>query len=179
MFLRNGPQQFGVVAKLIHWVMAALILGLIWLGWYMVDLSYYHRWSQDSLTAHRALGLIVLALGLFKLCWLIISPTPQPLPTLKQWERNASKLVHWVLILSMFFIPVTGYIVSTSEGAAVPVFDWFEVPALFIADESTRDLAIDLHYYVSYGILAMVLVHAAAALKHQFIERDGTLKRML
>ena len=179
MLIKNTAEQFGLVAKLIHWVIALLILGLTWLGWYMVDLSYYDPWSQDALLAHKSLGMIVLGLALFKVVWLMISPTPEPLPTLKDWEHTSSKLVHWILILSMFVIPITGYLISTSEGAAVPIFNWFDVPALFVADEATRDLAIDVHYYVAYAILAVVVVHAGAAFKHQFVTRDGTLKRML
>ena len=179
MLIKNTAEHFGLVAKLVHWVIALLILGLIWLGWYMVDLSYYDPWSQDALLAHKSLGMIVLGLALFKVVWMMISPTPEPLPTLKEWERKSSKLVHWVLFLSMFVIPVTGYVISTSEGAAVPIFDWFELPALFAASETTRDLAIEIHYYVAYVILAVVVVHAGAAFKHQFVMGDGTLKRML
>jgi cytochrome b561 len=179
MFIANTRQQFGLVAKLIHWLMALLFLGLIWLGWYMVRLGYYDPWSQDSLIVHKSLGLVVLALALFKLLWLLISPTPEPLPTLNQWQHKSSKLVHWILFLCMFVIPITGYVISTSEGAAIPIFNWFDVPALFVADNSARDVAIDTHYYVAYAILAVVGVHAGAAFKHQFIDRDGTLKRML
>lgn len=167
------------MAKLMHWTIALLILGLTWLGWYMVGLSYYDPWSQDSLIAHRALGMVVLALVLFKVLWLMVSPTPEPLPSHKPWEQKSSRLVHWTLAVSMFVIPITGYVISTSEGAAVPMFNWFDVPALFVADESTRDLAIAIHYYVAYAIFGVAMLHTAAALKHQFIDRDGTLKRML
>lgn len=179
MLIKNTAERFGLVTKLIHWVIALLILGLTWLGWYMVDLSYFDPWSQDALLVHKSLGMIVLGLALFKVVWLLLSPTPEPLPTLKDWEHMSSKLAHWILILSMFVIPVTGYVISTSEGAAVPIFDWFELPALFVVDEATRDLAIDVHYYVAYAILAVVVVHTGAAFKHQFVTGDGTLKRML
>ena len=179
MLIKNTAEHFGLVAKLVHWVIALLILGLIWLGWYMVGLSYYDPWSQDSLIAHRALGMIVLGLALFKVLWLIVSPTPDPLPSQKPWEHKASHLVHWILFLSMFVIPITGYLISTSEGAAVPIFNWFDIPALFVVEESTRDLAIDIHYYVAYAILVVAVIHASAAVKHQFVDRDGTLKRML
>ena len=65
MLIRNSGQQFGLVAKLIHWTIALLILGLIWLGWYMVGLTYYDTWYNDSLTYHKALGMIVLALAIW------------------------------------------------------------------------------------------------------------------
>ena len=176
--IRNSGQQFGLVAKLIHWTIALLILGLIWLGWYMVGLTYYDTWYNDSLTYHKALGMIVLALAIFKITWLLISSTPALLPTLQQWQHWASRITHWILFLSMFLIPITGYFISTSEGAGISLFGWLEIPALFTISESSRDLAIEIHFYAAYAILAVTLLHAGTALKHQLIDKDGTLKRM-
>ncbi len=177
--IKNSNLEFGVVAKCIHWAIALLIIGLIWLGWYMVDLSYYDSWYNGSLSLHKALGMIVLGLAVCKMVWLLVSPTPLALPSLKAWEHWVSKIVHRVLMLSMFVIPVSGYFISTSKGAGISIFDWFEIPALFSVTETTRDLAIDLHYYTAYTILAILTMHAGAALKHQFIDKDGTMKRML
>jgi cytochrome b561 len=177
--IKNSNQEFGVVAKCIHWAIALLIIGLIWLGWYMVDLSYYDSWYNGSLSLHKALGMIVLGLAVCKMVWLLVSPTPLALPSLKAWEHRVSRIVHWILMLSMFVIPVSGYFISTSKGTGISIFDWFEIPALFPVSESTRDLAIDLHYYAAYTILAIVVMHTGAAMKHQFIDKDGTLKRML
>ena len=67
--LRNTESRYGVVAKLLHWSVAALTLGLIWLGWYMVDLTYYDAWYNDSLAWHKALGIVALALGATKIAW--------------------------------------------------------------------------------------------------------------
>lgn len=179
MMIKNSNQGFGVVAKCMHWAIALLIIGLIWLGWHMVDLSYYDSWYNGSLSLHKALGMIALGMAVCKMVWLLVSPTPRELPSLKIWEHRVSRIVHWILLLSMFVIPVSGYFISTSKGTGISIFDWFEIPALFSISESTRDLAIDIHYYAAYTILVIVVIHAAAALKHQFIDKDGTLKRML
>ena len=167
------------MAILLHWTIALMILGLIWLGWWMVDLTYYDAWYNDSLTIHKSLGMFVLALAMFKLVWLVVSPTPEPLPSLKAWEKTISRIVHRALILSMVLVPITGYLISTSEGSGISIFGWFEIPAIVTASEGARDLAIDIHYYASYAILGIVIVHAAAAIKHRFIEKNDTLKRML
>lgn len=179
MLIRNSGTQFGIVSKLLHWSIALPILGLIWLGWYMMDLTYYDQWYNDSLLLHKAVGMVVLALAVLKSIWLVVSPAPDPLPTQKHWEHVVSKFAHWVLFLSMFLIPVTGYIISTSEGDSVSIFGLFEFPALFTISESTRDMAIEIHYYAAYAILGITLLHAGAALKHQFIDKDGTLQRMI
>ena len=177
--LRNAESRYGAVTKLLHWSVAALILGLIWLGWYMVGLTYYDAWYNDSLAWHKALGIVVLALGALKIGWAFYSQPPAHAATLKRWERFAATVVHGLLYTMMVLIPVTGYLVSTSEGEGVDLWGLFTVPAVFVAGEALRDLAIEAHYWCGYAVGVLALVHAGAALKHQFLDRDGTLRRML
>jgi len=179
MRLRNSDDQYGLVSKLLHWTLALLMLGLIWLGWLLVDMGYYDPWYYTVETAHEALGMLVLALAAFKLVWMLWSPAPAPQPELSALERGASKAVHWLLFLSMFGIPVTGYLTSTSDGKAVPMFDWFEIPALVPVSDALRDWSIDAHFYAAYAVLALAILHAGAALKHQLVDGHGTLRRML
>lgn len=179
VLVRNTADRFGVVAKLFHWSIALLITGLIWLGWYMVDLNYYHRWYNDSLTAHKSLGVIVLAFAAAKLLWSWYSPTPALVPTLRAWERILARAMHALLVAAMFILPITGYVISTSEGDAVAIFDWFAIPAVVVVNEDIRDTVIGIHYYTSYATAVLVALHAGAAMKHQFIDGDGTLRRMM
>ncbi|MBL28575.1 MAG: cytochrome b [Rhodospirillaceae bacterium] len=177
--LANGPDRYGLVSKLLHWLIAAGIVGLVILGWWMVGLSYYDAWYNRGLALHRAFGLIVLALAILFVGWRLLSPPPRLQQTLKPWERAAANTVHVVLLAAMVAIPTSGYFISTSAGAGVPIFGLFEVPALTAVPDRLRDLAIAVHYYLAYGVIAVAAMHAGAALKHQFIDRDGTLKRML
>lgn len=179
MRLRNGTQTYGLVTRLLHWSTAVLIVGLIWLGWWMVGLSYFHRWYQDALYAHRAFGVIVFVLGVLTLLWRALSPSPAAVATLKPWEKWLGTAMHHLLFLMVFAIPVTGYLISISAGQAIDVFGLFEVPALITVGGRLRDLAIDVHYYLAYATALLVLLHAGAAIKHQLIDRDGTLARML
>ena len=75
--------------------------------------------------------------------------------------------------------PLTGYVISTSAGDGIAIFGWFEVPAVLPKSEALRDAAVELHYYLAYGTAALVLLHVTAALKHQFVDRDDILSRML
>jgi cytochrome b561 len=179
MMLKNSPRDYGLVTKLLHWLVALLLLGLIWLGWYMVDLSYYDPWYHDALTAHKALGMIVLGLGLAKIAWTVYSRLPKYSSSLKPWERISAHAMHLTLFVMMVAIPVTGYFISTSAGDAISIFGWFDIPALFTISDRQRDLAIDLHFYLTYATAGLVLIHALAAFKHQLVDRDGTLRRML
>lgn len=180
MLLRNTPERFGLVSKLLHWTIALLILFLIWLGWYMVDLTYYDKWYNASLHWHRTLGLLVLALALVKIGWQFRFPAPHAASaTLKPWERAAARGMHLLLILMMMLIPATGYLISTSAGKNIPLFGGFEIPAIFHVTENIRDLAEEVHEWLAYSTAFLVAGHAGAALKHEFLNRDGTLARML
>jgi cytochrome b561 len=179
MRLKNSPDHYGMVSKSLHWIIALLMIGLIWLGWYMVDLTYYDPWYYDSLTLHRAFGILVLALGVIKLGWVVYSRPPAYADTLKAWERGAARVTHGIFYSAMVAIPITGYFISTSKGDPVSFFGWFDIPAFFSVGNTLRDFAIALHYYLAYGIAFLIVIHALAALKHQFIDKDGTLKKML
>lgn len=179
MLIRNTGDRYGLVSKALHWMLALLMLGLVWLGWVLVDMGYYDRWYYTVEAAHVSFGMLVLALAVFKLVWMLYSPAPAPQAELKPWERGAARLVHWVLFLSMFLIPVTGYLTSTSDGKGVAMFEWFEIPAVVPVSTTLRDWSVDVHFYAAYGMLVLAMLHASAALKHQLIDRHGTLKRML
>ncbi len=176
--LYNTNTRFGLVSKLLHWLIAIGIAGLIWLGWWMVGLSYYDPWYNAGLELHKAFGLIVLALVFAKFSWQIANRPPGPSAHAKPWERTASGAMHWVLYAVMFALPVTGYVITTAAGQGVSVFGLFDVPAILPESETLRDTATAIHYYVSYGAIALILGHAGAALKHHFVDKDDTLIRM-
>ena len=176
---RSTAEQYGGVTRVLHWLVALLIIGLVALGFWMVDLSYYDRWYNRSLELHKGIGMIVLALAVVKTGWMIFDGKPGFPATIKRWERAAATAVHHLFYLLMLLIPVTGYVISTSAGDGISIFGWFEAPAIFPAGEAVRDLAIELHYWLAYGTAGLAVVHAVAAFKHQFMDRDGTLRRML
>ena len=176
---RNTGSRYGLATKLLHWSVAVLILGLVWLGWYMVDLTYYDTWYNDSLAWHKALGIVAFVLGVVKIAWTMHSRPPAYVESLERWERAAATAVHHLFYVMMVLIPLTGYLVSTSEGEGIDMWGWFTVPAVVVVGEGLRELAIEAHYWCAYGTLAIAAVHAAAAIRHQFLDRDGTLRRML
>lgn len=177
--MRHRDARYGLVARGLHWSVALLIVGLLWLGWYMAGLSYFDRWYNTSLEWHKTLGMIALVAGVVNVAWATGSHAPLPPATRAAWERRSAHAIHLILFAMMVAIPITGYLVSTSAGAGIPVFGWFEIPAMLPMSEELRDWAVELHYYLAYITAVLVLLHAAAALKHQFVDRDGTLGRML
>ncbi|MEM7542178.1 MAG: cytochrome b [Pseudomonadota bacterium] len=179
MRVLNSPERYGLVTKVLHWSTALLIFGLIALGWYMVDLTYFDKWYNESLSYHRAFGIVVLVLGIVTIAWRLFSASPHHQASLSRFEAIAATAMHHTLFLLIFLIPISGYLISTSAGKSVDMFGWFALPAVAKIPDDVRDWAIELHYYCGYGVGALAAFHAAAALKHQFIDKDGTLGRMI
>ncbi len=179
MRIKNSETSYGLVSKLVHWLIALSIIGLVWLGWYMVDLTYLDRWYKESLTVHKSIGMLVLGFAVVYFAWKAYSPSPPPAADGPAWQRSASRLMHYALMAMMVAIPVTGYLISTWAGKPVSIFGLFDIPAVLAKNEKLRDLAIDVHFYLAYAVGILVLGHAGAAIKHQFVDRDGTLARML
>lgn len=177
--LRSTETAYGAITRLLHWVVALLIIGLIWLGWWMVDLGYYDRWYNRSLELHKSLGMAVLAIAVVKIAWVIYDGKPGFPASIRPLERAAATATHHLFYLLMLLIPATGYVISTSAGDGISVFGLFEIPPVIPVSERLRDAAIELHLWLAYGTGALAAGHALAALKHQFIDRDGTLRRML
>jgi len=177
--LANTAHAYGAVTRILHWCVALLILVLVALGWWMVGLSYYDRWYHDALETHKALGMIALVLGGAMAAWYLGNTRVAFAAGVRAWERAAARTVHGVFVLLMVLIPCTGYLISTSAGDGISMFGLFDVPAVIARDDRLRDVAIAVHYYAAYAIGALALLHAGAALEHQFVDRDGTLRRML
>lgn len=179
MKLTNSRHAFGVVTRILHWLVALPMIGLIGLGWWMVGLSYYDRWYHDALELHKAAGMVVLALGSAKVVWYLANTRVDFAGRLSRPERIAARGVHALFLLLMVLVPATGYLISTSAGDGISLFGLLEIPALVSKNDTVRDLAIAVHWYAAYAVAVLVCLHAGAALKHQFVDRDGTLRRML
>lgn len=175
----SAARSYSATTKVLHWLLALLIIGLIWLGWYLADLSYFDESYNLALSVHKSLGMLALSLAGAKILWAFLSPAPAFVDTIKSWDRVAAQTTHVVLYFMMVVIPVTGYAISTSAGSPVAFFDLFNIPAVLPKSEGLRDLAIELHYYLSYGTAILVTIHVLGALKHHFIDQDDTLSRML
>ena len=170
--------KFSRSTRLLHWLIAVHMIGLIASGWWMIDLSFYSSWYYRAPFLHKAFGVLVFVLGLALLAN-HFRKRPRPLASHSWFERLASKVAHAMLFASLITIPVSGYVFSTYTGEAVSMFGLFEIPAFISVSESVRDLAIDFHIYASYGLIAVIGAHAAGALKHHFWDKDRTLRRMI
>ncbi len=176
--LLNTQNSYGVVTKLLHWLVAIVVFGLFGVGFWMVDLGYYDYWNKLAPHYHKSVGILLLTVMVFRVAWRFFNVTPEPSQVLSPKEKKASHYVHMVLYVAIFGMCVTGYLISTADGRSIQVFNWFSVPALGAFIENQEDIAGNVHEWLSYGLIGLVIMHLLAALKHHFIDRDGILKRM-
>jgi cytochrome b561 len=114
-----------------------------------------------------------------RLLWRLISPPPKALPTHQPWEKVSAHLTHWALYLLLFTAMISGYLITSADGSAIDVFNWFAVPSMTGDQKGLEDLAGDIHEIATWAIIILAGVHALAALKHHLLDRDDTLRRML
>jgi cytochrome b561 len=179
MQLRNSSSRYGWVSIFMHWGVALAVFGLFALGLWMVGLDYYSSWRKDAPDLHKSIGLVLLAVMLLRVLWRFISPPPPALQSYSRMTRMGASFGHGFLYLSLFAVMIAGYLISTADGVGIPVFGLFEVPALVSGLPDQADTAGVIHFYLAWVLVIFSGLHALAALKHHFIDRDATLTRML
>lgn len=189
-------ERYTTVAILLHWLIAAAILGNIALGWWMrgaVGASTTRALAVDAFQLHKSIGLTVLVLSLLRLAWRLGHPPPAMPAAIPLWERAAARATHALFYVLMIALPLTGWLYVSAQWRGdtplqVPTlwFGLFEVPHLFGLDERTRAFretwaatTVDLHAWLAWSTAALAALHVGAALKHQWIDRDAVLSHML
>ena len=175
--LKNNSKGYGWIAIMLHWLMAVGIFSLFGLGLYMVELSYYDPWYRDSLELHKSLGVVLLLVLFFRLVWRWSNTSPEISGSLA--EKKMAHVGHKALYAIMLVLMITGYLISTADGRAISVFGLVDLPAISFSFENQEDTAGEIHWLLAWGLILMAALHALAALKHHFINKDGTLNKML
>lgn len=193
-----GRDRYTAVAIVLHWAIAVALLGLILLGWWMGDALEDRDTQAQAIAAfqlHKSLGLTVLILSLARLAWRVLNPPP-PLPeAMKPWERQIAKATHIAFYALIIGLPLTGWLyVSTAWSVhderplEVPTvfFGLFEVPHLFGLSDlpdgvraATAGILEFTHSKLAWVVIVLTALHIGAALKHQFIDKDNLLARMV
>jgi cytochrome b561 len=175
---KSDRQYYGMVAILLHWSVAVMVLLLFLLGLWMTGLEYYHPWYRQGPDIHRSIGVLLFGVLLVRLAWRWSNPPPEPLPDHTAVERITAGLVHRLLYLLLFCVMLSGYLISTADGRALDVFGWFELPALITGIELQEEIAGRAHLVIAVTTIALVAVHIGGAFKHHFVDRDRTLLRI-
>ena len=176
MGLRNGPDTFGLVTRVIHWGTMLLVISMLALGNRIADMQpgLANLWLYGL---HKTLGFGVLALVLARIGWHIFSPPPHPIGP-KGAAFWAARAAHWGFYVLLIAIPLTGWAGSSATGIDVMIADRWTVPPLVEASEAGEAFWFGLHDILTKVLFGLILLHMLGALKRE-MEGDGTLTRML
>jgi cytochrome b561 len=177
--IKNSQSHFGWLSRAIHWVSAILVISLFSVCLWMQSLDYYHDLYRTAPDLHRSFGILLMLLTVTRLIWYRVSAKPKPLSSHSRIERIASAAVHHSLMLLLFVMFISGYLITTAQGDSLYFFNIIGIPSVVNGIANLEDMAGDVHEVVAFCIIGLVLFHVAGALKHHFIDKDKTLKRML
>jgi len=175
------PSRYGATAIALHWLMAIVLIALLVLGLYMVslpDVGFDTR-KIFLILYHKQLGILALTLAVLRLAWRFGHALPALVETLPEWQKVIARFVHLCLYGLMFALPVTGWLMSSAAGFPVSFLGLFELPDLVSQNEYLFRAFVQAHRWSSYALIGLTLVHAGAALRHHFLCKDETLRKML
>ncbi len=196
--MQNNASSYTKTAIVLHWLIAIGIFGMFALGWFMTDLPkegpkqmaydvfnwgiYTWQLAEEAsprtfyFNLHKSIGITLFGLIVLRILWRVTHKPPQLLTSYKAWERKLANSTHHFLYLLMLAMPVSGLIMAVSSKYGVK---WFGMPFIKgIDNESLRDIFKETHEVIAVIILVMLVLHIGGALKHKFIDKDDTLKRM-
>lgn len=180
MMLRNTPNEWGSLAKSLHWIVAALVIFLLAYGWWMAHLA--PRSGRLGLyELHSSIGYDLLFLVILRLLWRVIDRAPALPADLKRWEMISARAGHFLLYLLVLAVSVTGWLLlgTFSRPVAATLFQSIPVPVMNLTgDRMLHGLFEKSHAILSYALLALIVVHVLAALRHHFIKKNDILRRM-
>ena len=179
MTLKNTRERWGAVSQAFHWLIVLLILCLAIVGLTMGDLPRTPKYFWVY-TAHKSIGISVLALVALRLLWRLHAGAPKPVPGTPSWQERIASATHWLLYVLMFAIPLAGWLYDSASGLRpFKLFGLFEMPKLVAPSEQAAQLSHALHEWGFWALILLVLAHAGAAFYHHVHQRDATLARML
>jgi len=175
--IRRDTDRYTAAAIALHWLLAVLIASVFSFGLYMTSLEpsptklEYYNW-------HKWAGVTVLALSALRLLWRLTHRPPPLRQDLPGWQRAAAVASHRALYVLFFAVPLVGWAYSSASGYPVVLYGVLPLPDFASPDRALAAAIKPWHGRLAWTLAALVLLHVAAALKHQLIDRDGLLMRM-
>lgn len=186
MAFNNSSSEFGLLSKVLHWLMAAIIITLLAVGIYMADLpqdtQMQKEYAFQFYGLHKSFGVVIMGLIILRLVWIRLSPPPALPAVFERKERIIIKAVQGMLYLVMILAPLSGYLMSNAGGYPVHFFGLGELPALIGKSKEIGGFAHEMHGIMGLAMIGLIVLHMAGAIKHRLKDKGGEsdiLKRML
>lgn len=178
----TGQTRYTALAIALHWLLALVIVGMFAVGVYMADLPFSPQ-RLKLYNWHKWTGISFLALTVLRLLWRL-THRPPALPeaithAMPSWQMRAYHATHHLMYVLFFAVPLLGWAYSSAAGFPIVWFGQIALPDLLPADKALAEWIKPLHKFSALALMGLAALHVAAALKHQWVDRDGLLLRML
>jgi cytochrome b561 len=179
--IKNTEDRYGTIAILFHWSMAFLVMGLAALGLYMVTLPDvgFNTKKVTLVLYHKEFGVLVFVLLATRLAWRVTHILPRLVEHMPDWQQIAARFVHLAFYALLFALPMTGCLMSSAAGIPVSFFGFFMLPDFVHRDDDLFQQYMAVHKWLGYVLILFIFIHAGAALRHHFVSKDDTLRKML
>lgn len=176
MFM-NTHDQYGLITRLLHWLVFVLVIGML-LGGGLLAILPSGGFKNFIVGIHKSFGVVVFGLMLARLVWRRFNPQPRALLTVPMLNYVA-QMVHVCLYVLLLLQPLVGILMSQAYGYPVSVFGLFELPPLVWRSPAIGNVLFEIHGATAVVLTVIIAIHAAAGLVHHFIFQDRTLMRMI
>jgi cytochrome b561 len=175
--MANGS-GYTSTAKFLHWLIVVLLVGQFIFAWTMPHIGR-NTPVTTLISLHFTVGVTVLIVAIVRLVWRATHAEPAPLDGVPPWQVQSARLLHWLLYILLFVVPILGWINASWRGMPIVMFG-LELPKLVGTRTPGWAWTGDVHALLAnYGMLSLVGLHVLAGLYHYFIRRDRVLQRML
>lgn len=171
-------KRYSNVAVTFHWLIVVLLLTQLWLGFMFHRVLEEGPLRSEYFTWHKTVGATILVLVLIRLAYRLMNPPPPYPAEMPDWRRNAAVWSHRLLYLLTIIVPLTGLIAVSDRGPTTALAGGIPLPTVPGISEATGDLSGDVHVFLVWSTIALVVLHVAAAFYEQFGARIGVAGRM-
>ena len=179
MTMKDKTAGYTGTARLLHWLIVALLIAQFIFGWTMPHIGRTVPVST-LINLHVWFGVTIIFVAIVGLVWRVTHREPEPEDGLPPWQVATARMMHWLLYVLLFVVHVLGWMNASWRNMPVTFFGMFELPTLLATRAPGWNWTGDIHGFLAeYVLLVLVGLHVAAALYHYFIRRDGVLQRML
>jgi len=172
-------RRYSNVAVAFHWITAALVLLQIWLGFSFADMASGPE-KANLFTWHRTVGALILLIVLARLTYRLTNPPPPYPPELPEWERVAGTWNHRLFYLGLIAMPIGGVVAVSglTQGSTITLAGGIQIPKVPGISKQLGEFAGDVHKAAAWFLILLLVLHVAAALKHQFVDKNRAAGRM-
>lgn len=172
------PDRYSSTAEFLHWLIVALLIGQYIVAWTMPHIGR-NTPVTTLISLHFSFGIMILVVAIVRLAWRATHGEPAPLDGLPPWQMQSARVVHWLLYVLLFVVPILGWISASWRGMPLVLFGT-EMPKLIATRAPAWRWTGDVHALLAYYVmLTLIGLHIVAGLYHYFIRRDRVLQRML